>query len=467
MVFIVSFWIGSWVVCRHVSNDAWYRQPPKPIGDGPDYDALGFSLAENGLWAGFMGDGLRIDTASEQWRKPYQNAVDTAPDTQGEPNYSDLLQKPATLLISTGRPPLFPVLLSAVYKSIGRTPDGFASVRILLALCVSLSISLSAVLSAQITFRILRAKLPDDAQIPIWPGVIAAMVTLALGASNNTLRNYATDFLTEPLALLLFQFFVMLVTAERFSQHRRLAIAAGSVFGLLILTRSMFVLWGPGIWCIVMLAHGGRPWGRFRAASIWGVACCLVCLPWWMRNYRVTDGYSMLGTKGAITLMGGYCDASIAASGDWQYAPERVLRNDLAVEKRFAELKTEPIVRNTQFEVMLAKRSRSELNSWLAANLQYVPGLVGMRIATHWNPYTGKSLVWKLAAFAGLLALVVCRRREAIWFIGLPMLSTLVVAALYSVGGRFLVPLYGILFCLPGIAVGACAVGFLVRREKQ
>lgn len=447
--------------------DAWYRQPPKPIGDGPDYDALGLSLVENGLWAGLLGDGLRIDTASEDWREPYENVLGTAPDTGGEPDYNDLLQRPPTRVISTGRPPLFPVLLSAVYTAVGRSSAGFATVRMLLALCISLAISLAAVLSAQMTFRIVRAKLPDQAKIPVWPSVMAAVVTLAFGLANNTLRTYATDFLTEPLALLLFQAFVMLVIAERFSQRKRLAFGAGAVFGLLILTRSMFVLWIPGVWCIVMLSTVGSLRCRVRSATILVVACCLVCLPWWVRNYRVTDGYSMLGTKGAVTLMGGYCDASIAASGDWQYGPERVLRNDIATEQGQLELTADPFARNTQFEVMLAMRSRGELDSWLAVNFQYLPRLIGMRIATHWNPYTGKSLIWKLAAFAGLLALIAYRRKEAFWFVGLPILSTLVVAALYSVGGRFLVPLYGILFCLPGIATGVCLVAFATKRGKQ
>ncbi len=48
----------------------------------------------------------------------------------------------------------------------------------------------------------------------------------------------------------------------------------------------------------------------------------------------------------------------------------------------------------------------------------------------------------------GVFELVRRRRRETIWFLGIPILSSLVIIALYETGGRFLVPLYGLLYAL-------------------
>jgi hypothetical protein len=72
---------------------------------------------------------------------------------------------------------------------------------------------------------------------------------------------------------------------------------------------------------------------------------------------------------------------------------------------------------------------------------------------THWNPYSGRSGLWKLLIAIGLIWAALRAPGGRVWLVGLPLLSTVSVMLLYETGGRFLVPLYGLLFTLAGLAV--------------
>jgi hypothetical protein len=64
---------------------------------------------------------------------------------------------------------------------------------------------------------------------------------------------------------------------------------------------------------------------------------------------------------------------------------------------------------------------------------------------------------------SGMLWLILARCREAWWFLGLPVLSSLCVMLLYETGGRFLVPLYGLMYSLAGIGIAAW-LAWLIER---
>ena len=66
----------------------------------------------------------------------------------------------------------------------------------------------------------------------------------------------------------------------------------------------------------------------------------------------------------------------------------------------------------------------------------------------------------------GVVALISFRRREAYWLLGLPIMSSLVVMGLYETGGRFLVPLYGLLYALAGMGF-AVACSTLARSTNR
>ena len=456
--------VGS-VVYARVTASGWLSLPPKPTGDGPDYDAMAHSITKYGLPACLFGKRLLLDTNDSDWRSLYQgplpaSAVEPTPDANLAPDYKPLLAAEPRLFISTGRPPLFPVVLSTIYAVFGRTPAGMHAVRAFQVVCIALSAALAAALAAAVSWRLTNSRIGF---------VLAGIGVATLASTNNTLADYATDFLTEPLALLLIQCFVCCVVGfgsnTNFSRGAKLA---GLFFGLAILCRSLFVLWLPAVFLLLLVAGRGTFRHRFQDAAWFLLITCLVCLPWWIRNYQVTEGYSPLGTKGALTLLGGYSSESLAADGDWQPGPENALRARMATQ----DIRTQPPEKLSKFEaarlgtlheIALARAARDEVAKWINENWANLPTLVGKRIATHWNPYFGQSLLWKLAMMAGAAILLYSASkntslhcRDAVWLVGLPIVSTLVTACLYSVGGRFLVPLYGLLMTLA--AVGTASV---------
>ncbi|GIW96851.1 MAG: hypothetical protein KatS3mg111_0184 [Pirellulaceae bacterium] len=83
------------------------------------------------------------------------------------------------------------------------------------------------------------------------------------------------------------------------------------------------------------------------------------------------------------------------------------------------------------------------------------------RLVTHWNPYDGRHLVWKLLVLVGAGYVLRHERAARWWLVGMPTLSTLVAMALYTVGGRFLVPCYGALYTLGGLGAAASMLALL------
>jgi hypothetical protein len=308
---------------------------------------------------------------------------------------------------------------------------------------------------------------------------LGVAVTLAFIGSNRTLRDYCSDFLTEPMALCLMQLFVvsLLVITGCFvssppsdAETSRLltrrgvgrCMAAGVLFGALILTRSMFVLWLPAIVFLLWMSLPYKQTQCIALIAVFTITCLCMCAPWWLRNVAVLGVFMPLGTQGPIALVGGYSDEALAGDGDWQYESELQLRRRVAQSEGFRTARDE-----TQRELLVALAAKQEFSHWIRNHVSDLPRLAIKRIYVHWNPYTGRSLIWRMAILAGAMWLVFRRDRAAWWLIGLPLTSTLVVAVLYSTGGRFLVPLYGILFVLSGLGVaglGASWLPFSARR---
>ncbi len=97
-------------------------------------------------------------------------------------------------------------------------------------------------------------------------------------------------------------------------------------------------------------------------------------------------------------------------------------------------------------EANVAEAAGYEIRAWIKSNLASMPSLMGMRLATHWGPYSGKSLIWKLSILLGVVMLLTHSRKQAVWMVGMPIVSSLTVMLLYETGGRFLVPLYASLY---------------------
>ena len=153
-----------------------------------------------------------------------------------------------------------------------------------------------------------------------------------------------------------------------------------------------------------------------------------------------------LGTQGPITLVGGYSDESLTQKGQWQLEPELRLRARVA-----SELATDEAGSLVRREVRVARAAREEVHTWTLGHLHELPKLVWYRLASEWAPYSGRALAWKLAALLGLGFLALRLPAAATLIGGVILINTLMVMALYSVGGRFLVPTYGMLYTLAGV----------------
>jgi len=306
---------------------------------------------------------------------------------------------------------------------------------------------------------------------------------------DNTIKTYAIDFLSEPLALVWTTLFLWVglnlasnrqrtsTTARSTSlnnvapenrhrddslgmianhlpsrfpsfQHRPINLASvillAACMAAMIATRSMFVFWIPGVALILWLSLHHAP--RITA-SIFVVCVALLLCPWWIRNCQRLEAFMPMGAQGAASILGGYSDEALADQGNWH--PEAQER----LQKRLFSQPDADQWSNLELEKRMAQAASLETQQWIRQHYRDLPTLIGLRLKTHWGPYFGKSLIWRCGMLLGALALLYHRGSEAYWLLGLPILSSVTVMCLYETGGRFLVPLYGLLYVLAGVGV--------------
>jgi hypothetical protein len=210
------------------------------------------------------------------------------------------------------------------------------------------------------------------------------------------------------------------------------------------------VLWAPLLvfwfWWIWRMTHSESL--PMREALRWmlsfAIVSGLLCSIWWVRNCIVLGGFSPLGTKGSVTLLGGYCDEAYERGGEWQGGPELRLRMELESERPKLTTANDAL----QLELDLAKAASTRVREWTLQHCASMPLLFAKRIITEWNPYHGKALVLKLFALIGAVWLARFHRVGLVWLVGPLAINTLIVMITYSVGGRFLVPTYGTIYIL-------------------
>ena len=442
--FLIATAVLGTVCVASVVLEPRFKLLPKPTSDGPVYENMAYHLS--------VGRGFWIDWHDPQWREPYEQSAERG-------DFHVYLDAPSQSMPMTGRPPLFPALVAILYKFVERGPSAFAIVRLSSALCLALACAVAVANAAAVMakFEVSGRKFSS------WSIGIGCAAAVLLTASHRTLLSYASDFLTEPLALLLTQLLVAallsIIQSPSITTPQALtwrwAVAIGATVAGMILVRSLFVLWLPGLWLLLVAIRNKH---RLRDATLVMVVAVLLMSPWWIRNCVVLDRFMPLGTQGPITLLGGYCDEALAGGGDWQHAPEQRLRQAMRDNAAFNALPND-VAR----ELMLVDESKRLVRAWIADHVDDLPRLFMARVVTHWNPYTGKSLIWRLLMLIGAGYLVARRRPEAWVLVGLPVMNTVLVASLYETGGRFLVPMYGILFTLSAIGVAVIVEVTLAR----
>jgi len=192
------------------------------------------------------------------------------------------------------------------------------------------------------------------------------------------------------------------------------------------------------------------------------LACTATCSVWWIRNCVALESFRPLGTKGSVTLLGGYCDESYVHGGEWRSTSEVELRNEVHANTDWDTISTREMI---QAELKIEQLARLRLGSWVAANYSSMPALIWKRIVTEWNPYVGKALIMKLFALVGIVWLA-CRNREVLfWLAGPLLINTLIVALTYSVGGRFLIPTVGPFYILAAIGFSGPICDMLIWQK--
>lgn len=430
--------------------DDWFVLPPKPIGDGPDYEAIGYGLSQGHGWSTAFSD--------PQWREVYERAQ----ASNSGLDYSVQLARRGPVVADTNRPPLFPLMISAVYQIAPRGPVAFGIIRIFLACCLSVGCAIA------VAWGVALAKGMNRNGSTMFSTTVGFSL-IAIVYSERNLRNYTTDFLTEPLALLLTHAFLLVAWLGVKKGSWRWAAAAGALFACMTFCRGVFVLWLPllGGWLWYMNTLAIKPANAQRLKSFrWVCVFLLVfvafCSVWWIRNCYVLGSFHPLGTKGATTLMGGYCDESLQTGGEWQFAPERELRRRLETKIDFDVASAADL---SGLELEMGKQASAQTKAWIASNSGQLPQLVLRRVVTEWNPYYGKALILKLMALLGMIWLWRHDRIALAWLCGPLVINTIIVALTYSVGGRFLVPTYGPLYILA--AFGGAGVIRLMQSHSR
>jgi hypothetical protein len=370
-------------------------------GDQRDYEAIAFNL--------WKGHGFGYHWSDPEWREPYLRSPRTA---------AAIGDRRSDFYPTTYRPPLFPALWAALYSVAGRN---IAAVRVMNCALMAGAVTLAAAIAGH------------------FAGLIAAAVAAILLLQSPLLTQYSTELLTEALATFLVSLLVWLwVSRSERQVSDRAAAVSGVVLGLLVLARSIFVLWLP-----VALFMPGKPGagraGLWRARAICVLACALVVAPWWTRNIVVTGAFLPMGSQGPINLPAGFSQRALDNLGRWRSnygdgAPELIAAG------------VDPF--SLEYEVRLAKHRSALATRWMRDNPREVVRLMGLHVWQELRPRR-RPTAWDLLFPATLFALLYFRRRPGILAVTLILCATLLSIALtWGATGRFMVPVQPLMLAL-------------------
>ncbi len=440
MALVFALCLGSNILSVRLFG--YWDLPPKNR-DGVDYECIAFNLAQ--------GHGYGRNWGDPQWREPY---VDHNPTGR----YRRILDCTDPYSATAYRPPGLPFLLAGIYNVWGRDFLVFRLVNCgIFALTVALAVGLAW-----------RVATP-----------VPAVIVAGLGVCDPILKKYAGYFLTEGLACL--GVVLLAWSAVLLAQRRALRYVAlvGVVLGGLVLCRSVFVLWYPlGLGLVVWLGWGNsKPNGLARVAGTrdrpadpprHGVAAAvlvflttalLVPLPWWVRNCVVLDAFMPLGTQGGIGLPGGYSAAAVQANGHW------VNLETFGGYDAFFDQVNGRGLSGIELEKQQAQYGQRMAVRWILTNPLQVPKLALSKLIQLWIKPRFYSLLLLGVACLGLRWAWPKRAVGVLWAI--VAYNSLVVMVTYvGGGGRFLVPVWLILYTLVGIGLWRCGVWWYQRQSR-
>ena len=394
--------------------------PPSSTGDESSYDSMAWELS--------CGHGFAVDYDAPAFRTPYDDAAKTQPEL--------FTIRSSTPGLIAFRPPLLSTLAAGLNVVFGRQ---FYAVR-------SLNVLLMAATAGLLAWYVCREA-----------GFVTALISITFYLVDVRSRLYARSLLTEPLACFLATLLtITLLGIVKHTNHKRL-ILAGVLTGASVLTRSIVVLWLPGltvfVYFVVRRIHK-HSWRDAAARTALFLAVTLaVFAPWGIRNVMLLDRFSPMGTQGLMELSAGYSDAAWDNYGVWQ---------NLGAQGFFDAVDTSGLS-NVETELAMAEVSSSKAVEWISRNFAKLVPLAGMKIFSEFRPHNVVEFIVLMFAMIGLFT----SRRTAAWvFSVLLVTNAFSVALTWSVEGRFLVPQLFILHALCAVGVWCCARGLQSTLNK-
>jgi hypothetical protein len=314
--------------------------------------------------------------------------------------------------------------MGVVYKL---TDRNFTAWRVVQAALMAGAVTLAAIISAGMG------------------GALAAILTALVAVQTDTLTQYAYLYLTEALACLMVTLFAWTwLRQSRLGWTIRRAAGLGAVLAGLCATRSIFVLWTPVVLFVPRLA--GVP--GLKGALLPKAACALACLlligPWWTRNMVITGARLPFGTEGALNLPAGFGPKALENRGLWRSNHED--GSAMIMARVGGDMR--------RWETELARYRQRLTLRWMMRNPKDVLRLMYLHVWQEVRPHGEAVADWLLPL--GLVAAFALRRHAAARLVPLMVGATLFsIAMTWSVGGRFIVPLYPVLMALIGAAAAS------------
>ncbi len=396
--------------------------PPAVDGDAIAYDSLGWELAH--------GRGFQIDYRNPDLQQPYRDAAAPAPV-----HFPDEQHAGPT----TSRPPLLPLVMAGLDRLLGRQ---FWGIRVI-------NIAAMSATAGMVVWTVCR---------------ICGPLPALLGAFNFLLidwrvRAYARDVLTESLACLVIALLALLLLKA--AKHRTIPplLAAGGVFGLAILLRTMFVLWLPVLLALVLGLDGWRntAWrsrSSLRRSAAFLAAALLVPFPWFIRNCVLLDRFMPLGAQGTIELSAAYSDEGFRRMGMWFNQQQAGVFHDVVT----------PEMTTLDRELAMADAARTRSLDWVLSNPHKTALLPFLRFLQEFRPHGPGELY--VLAFAILGLLMLRGRIEGRVLLFLLAAAAFGVACTWSTAGRFVVPVLFVLHAAAAIGLWSALIACTLRRDN-
>jgi hypothetical protein len=393
--------------------------PPQTTGDEICYDCIAVQIWRSHTFA--------CDFRDKEFRAAYGREED--PPSPGSA-LADRLERHSGP--TTYWPPLLPTILSGSYAAFGRN---FVAIRLFNTACAAATVSITAWLCR------------------IFAGPVASFIAAGLMILAGYVQTYGASILTESFSALMVGVCVLLMSKRLATHPRSTGATMGIAWGLAILMRNSFVLWLPavlvGIVASVAPAEVVDVRSCFKRRANGLVAACLflagvlaVAAPWWFRNCRVLGAFMPLGAQGYMELPAGFSDVAIAHRGVWV----RLLDSGF-YDQPLASLPQN--ASRAEFERLTANYGRQSAVAWIRAHPTKLPALTAQKIWSEWKPAgTTGALVLFAAIFGGAFLRGSMLVRACLTMI---LGDILMIAATWSVEGRFIFPVAVPVYALAGI----------------